>query len=171
MWSTVATLTNCDTPLQLIIFPNSVNTMGLRITVTLTQKASKDLYSRINEIIPVVANNNTSGTSISLDTFQPSSTAKSNAPSCTTTSFDAIQSNSSAKSSVPSGSPTEATQTILAGLFGGILGISLVVLAVVLLRKRRKGRIQIVPGESDVAHHIGAQELQDTSPYPELPAS
>lgn len=148
--------------------------------MTLTQKASKDLYSRINEIIPVVANNNTSGTSISLDTFQPSSTANSNAPSGTTTSFDAIQSNSSAKSSVPSGSPTQKPlpQTILAGLFGGILGTSLIVLAVVLLRKRRKSQIQIAPGERDVAHHIGtlakpsaaAQELQDT-PYPELPAS
>lgn len=177
VWSTIATLVNCDTPLQLIIFPNSVSIKGLRITVTSTQRAGKDLYSRINEIIPIVATN-ISGTTTSLDTFQPNSTAKSNAPSGTI-SLDSFQSNSTAKTNAPSGSPKQKPQpqTVLAGLFGGILGISLLVLAAVLLRKRRKSQIQLVSGGRYVAHHIGtlakrspAQELQDTSPYPELSA-
>lgn len=103
VWSTIATLVNCDTPLQLIIFPNSVSIKGLRITVTSTQRAGKDLYSRINEIIPIVATNK-SGTTTSLDTFQPNSTAKSNAPSGTI-SLDSFQSNSTAKTNAPSGSP------------------------------------------------------------------
>lgn len=90
VWNTIATLTNCNTLLQLIIFPNSVGTKRLRITVTLTQKASKDLYSRINEIIPVVSNN-TSSAITSLETIEPSSTAKPNASSGTITSFDVCQ--------------------------------------------------------------------------------
>lgn len=179
VWSTVATLANCDTLLQLIIFPNSVSTKGLRITVTLTQRVSKDLYSRINEIIPVVAGN-TSGATTSSETSEPSSTTKSNTSSGTTASFNVFQPSSSAKSNASSDSSTQKPQpqTILAGLFGGILGISLLVLAAVLLRKRRKGHIQIVPAERYVAHRIGtlakpspAHELQDTSPYPQLSAS
>lgn len=179
VWSTIATLANCDTPLQLIIFPNSVSTKGLRITVTLTEKASADLCSRTNEIIPVIATNR-SGTTTSLERMQPSSAAKWDAPSGTTTSFDVFQPNSSAEPIVSSGSPTQKPQpqTILAGLFGGILGISLLVLAVVLLRKRRKSEIQIVPGEKNVTHQIGtlaesspAQELDDSFPSPELSES
>lgn len=96
VWSTIATLANCDTPLQLIIFPNSVSTKGLRIRVTLTEKASAGLYSRTNEIIPVIATNR-SGTSTSLGTLQPSSVAKWDTPSGTTTSFDVFQPNSSAE--------------------------------------------------------------------------
>lgn len=128
VWNTIATLINCDTLLQLIIFPNSVSTKGLRITVTLTQRASKKLYSRINEIIPVVANNS--------ETFEPSSMAKPNASSGTTTSFEVFQ---PARSNAPSGGPTQKPQpqTILAGLFGGILGISLLVLVAVLLRDEK----------------------------------
>lgn len=179
VWNTIATVTNCDTLLQLIIFPNSVSTKGLRITVTLTQRASKDLYSRINEIIPVVANN-TSSAATSSETFEPSSTAKPNASSDTTTSFDVFQPNSSARSNAPSGSPTQKQQpqTILAGLFGGILGISLLVLAAVLLKKGRKGLIQTVRDERYATQRIGtlakpspAHELQGTSLYPELSAS
>lgn len=177
VWSTIATLANCDTPLQLIIFPNSVSTKGLRITVTLTEKASADLYSRTNEIIPVIATNR-SGTTTSLERLQPSSAAKWDAPSGTTTSVDVFQPNSSAEPIISTGSPTQKPkpQTILAGLFGG--GISLLVLAVVLLRKRPKSQIQIVPGEKNVKHQTGtltesspAQELDDSFPYPELSES
>lgn len=163
LWSTIATLANCHTPLQRYSTSthHSVLTQsaprGLRITVTLTEKASADFYSQMNEIIPVITTNR-SGTTTSLKTLQPSSAAEWDAPSGATTSVDVFQSNSSAEPMVYSGSPTHKPQPqkILARLFGGKLGISLLVLAVSLLRKRP------VPGERNVTHQIGT--LAEPSP-------
>lgn len=137
-WTTVASIRNATSPLQLINFLDPVIARKVRINVTQDQPGSNTggEYTRIDEIYPL---------------FDTSSSSASNS-----TSASANDKSTSNKCS--------NAGAITGGVIGGVVAIMLAALAglFVIIKRRNKGGSDLPESKSD----LYTQELASGSPYP-----